>query len=305
MSMVSAESAVNLQLGRAALTPRQRWAIVVGHLIQKIRRISPTPVKLAILNWHRPFVGDALCIAKLNGFRIIVSPLDYCGCVLYYHGEYERYQTRAFKNLIEQTRPDVFLDVGANIGYYSLLAASSGVPNVVALEPSPEISSMLRESAALNSRLSPRIKIIQMAASDHEGEVSFWANDKSKNNFGLGSILQGMDQGGKSISVRCARLDTMLDDLPPGKLLCKMDVEGAEQLALDGMNRLVAERRPAFLLEVHPVELAKHGQSAAGVLESLRKKSYQLSVMRDGRESPLSPKDAIPEDTFCVIARPG
>jgi FkbM family methyltransferase len=302
--MLTDESAVNAQLGRPGLTSHQRWAIVVGYAIQRIRRISPTPIKLAILNLHRPHVGDALCIAKLDGFRIVVSPQDYCGCTLYYHGEYERYQTRAFMGLIREMVPDTFLDVGANIGYYSLMAAAKGVQKVIAFEPSPAISSMFQASIGLNPHLASRIKLIRLAASNQEGEITFWAN-QNKDNFGLGSVIGGVSkENSQSINVRSTRIDSLLSEIPPGKTLCKIDVEGAEQLALEGMTKTIAERRPAFLIEVHPIELRKLGQSAAGVIEGLLAKAYKLCTVQDGKELSLASGDSLPGENFFVVARP-
>jgi len=302
--MLTEENKINLELGRTALTLHQRCAIALGYAIQALRPISPTPVKLAILNLHRPHVGDALCIAKLQGFKVVVSPQDYCGCTLYYHGEYERYQTRAFRELIREIGPEVFLDVGANIGYYSLIAASSGIRHVIALEPSPAISRMFQASVALNPRIASRIRLIQLAASDHEGEINFWTN-QNKDNFGLGSVIGGVNnEATESIAVRCARIDSFLSEIPPGKTLCKIDVEGAEQLAINGMSATIDARRPALLLEIHPLELRKLGHSAAGVFDSLRRKSFKLSTIHDEKELPFNSASDLPADNFCMIARP-
>ena len=302
--MLADEEAVNLRLRQMRLTRRQRAAILVGYAIQALRPVSPSAVKLAALNLHRPCVGDALCIARLEGFRIIVSPRDYCGCVLYYHGIYEREQTRIFERLIEQLRPDTFLDIGANLGYYSLTAAAQGVARVISLEPSPEICEIFQASIALNPRLAPRIEPTQAAASDCDGEIAFWMND-SRENHGLGSIVgSARGHAAPEIGVRGVRVDSLLDGKPLGKLLCKIDVEGAEQRVLDGMSRTIEKSRPTFLIEVHPRELSQQGQSAGGFVECLRDRSYQLHVLASGKEIPLGAEHCETDANFCLVARP-
>jgi FkbM family methyltransferase len=142
---------------------------------------------------------------------------------------------------------DVFIDVGANIGFYSLLASSvnSGAP-VVAFEPHPVASSRLRENAALNSF--GNIHVRQVAAGSAAGSAMLTSDLGEQNRIWTG---EGNDA---SVQVPVVTLDGELTELgldPASVALVKIDTEGFEGEVLAGAGRLLDARPgPVWMVEI-------------------------------------------------------
>lgn len=290
----------------ARLTGLQRVAIGIGKPLSFLSRRSPDIITRVLLHLHRPLIGSCDVRITHGTFHIVVNPQDYCGGRLYYWGHYEPEQTEVFKSLLRRVAPATFLDVGANIGYYSLLAASQGIPKVISVEASPPIVQMLEASVAANPKLRERITVIPSAVSDKQGELTFYVN-RAEHNYGLGSIVRGQKEtGAQPVKVPCIQADTLVStqELPPGPLFCKIDIEGAELLALNGMVKVIEQKRPVFILEIHPEELAEMGQSAGAVLDFLWRYDYRIVRLEQGGEAPVDKSTILPEGNFWLIAYP-
>jgi len=131
----------------------------------------------------------------------------------------------------------LFLDVGANIGYYSLVAAQLVGPAgaVHAFEPSSGIRAKLEDNLRLNGLTN--VQVHGEAVSDRRGEVTFYESSWELNQ-GISSLLPG-----DSRSIVTTVTSTTLDDLTAqlgGRAidLIKMDIEGAEPFAIQGGQRL-------------------------------------------------------------------
>ncbi|NKE37410.1 FkbM family methyltransferase [Natronococcus sp. JC468] len=153
---------------------------------------------------------------------------------------------------------DVFYDVGANTGLYACLAASRG-SRVVAFEPYPPNVAELRRNAARNGI---DASIHEVALSDESGTVGFETEDGTNLNdpgadspgFGRGRITA--DRG--DLEVPAVRGDTLIDEgAAPPPTVVKIDVEGAESSAIDGLaGALSNDRCRVVYCEVHePSEL--------------------------------------------------
>lgn len=129
----------------------------------------------------------------------------------------------------------VFYDVGGHIGFFSVLAARLGA-RVVTFELLPENVSRIRRNAALNGL---EIEVVKAAAWDSSEGVSLVAGDSSSE--------WRAAPAGSSGSVS---LDEFAALHPPPDVI-KIDVEGAEARVLAGAARLLAERRPIVICEVH------------------------------------------------------
>lgn len=139
-------------------------------------------------------------------------------------------------------------DIGANVGYYTLLAAIhlEGA-QVHAFEPNPQVFSSLSHNTGLNSLTS--VHLSQKAMSDQDGDVCFFLppEDAASN----GSLIQGFASGQKPLMVESIRFDTYCAANNIARVdLIKMDVEGAEIKVLKGMGDLVDRWQPDFICEV-------------------------------------------------------
>ncbi|WP_053076756.1 FkbM family methyltransferase [Caenimonas sp. SL110] len=163
---------------------------------------------------------------------------------------------------------DVFLDVGANVGFFSLLGATLVGPagKVVAFEPVSENAQLLLRNLALNKV--SNVQLIEAAVADRVGTASF-EDGQSPSQGRLGT-------GGRSVPV--VTLDGLLaSGAIPVPQVIKMDIEGAESLALAGARGLLSAHRPKLLLSTHGY------QQQAQCLEFLHALGYSTVLRRDGR----------------------
>ncbi|HSR09271.1 MAG TPA: FkbM family methyltransferase [Bryobacteraceae bacterium] len=149
-----------------------------------------------------------------------------------------------FRELVKTSR--CFLDVGANFGIYTLVGCFTNANlQVIAMEPVPAISAVLRENVRCN-HLEGRVTVMQAAASKEEGSVPFHESDEPT----MGSLNVKGYRGfsGKLIQVRTLRLDSL--NVKPD--LIKIDVEGFEDVVLEGAEELLATGRPRIIPEANP-----------------------------------------------------
>lgn len=155
-------------------------------------------------------------------------------------------------NLIrESLRPgDIFYDIGANAGYFVLVAAESvgGNGKVFAFDPVPMHVAAIQEQITLN-KLDTICKVIPLAISDHIGEVDFLLPDRCANAHLLEISAPHIDNKhkGKVIQVFSTTLDSFISENPMPTLI-KMDIEGAEVIALNGANKLLSSPQPPKLI---------------------------------------------------------
>ncbi|HEY5228378.1 MAG TPA: FkbM family methyltransferase [Opitutaceae bacterium] len=194
-----------------------------------------------------------------RGFEIYTLAGDLTSDWIKLHGQHE-VATERF--ILDHLRPEgVFLDIGANIGYFALLAASTGSKSV-AFEPQPQIAGLLLNSVAHN-RLGHLIRVEQLALSD---SVAIMGMTSCPGNTGHAQ-LAGLDcEGAQPLAVTVLPLDSWLDANPTGPVsVCKIDTEGAELQVLAGMPRLIERDRPAVVLECIDDFLSEFGGSGPKV----------------------------------------
>lgn len=189
------------------------------------------------------------------------------GHALYIYKSWEYPITRLFKTLLQPTT--VFLDIGANIGYFSVLAATK-CNYVFAFEPVRAVFTELQANVALNGF--ENVEMHCVAVSDRNGDLPFYVVE-SRNN-GLSS-LAGFS-GGSEIIVPSVRLDSFLRGRPSPKVdLIKIDVEGAEERVIEGALELLSPHvAPDIIFERHP------SSSSDRLLKEL---GYQIFGLRHQR----------------------
>lgn len=120
------------------------------------------------------------------------------------------------------------LDIGANIGSYTLVASETGQP-IIAVEPHPAAFGMLRENVRRNKR--PNVTLLQTAASDHCGELLF----SDERALSLNQVLKS-DATRPTITVPCSTADALCQQLGHWPTIVKIDVEGHEAQVLRGFT---------------------------------------------------------------------
>jgi len=143
----------------------------------------------------------------------------------------------------------IFYDIGANIGFFSLLAARivGKDGRVIAFEPDPEIAARLREHVTRNDFRA--ISVEEKAVWSESSTVFFARTDpKMSPDRGLGHIVANCAID--TIQVDAVSMDEYVQAVPAPDFL-KCDVEGAEVEVFRGAQRLLTEKRPGVLCEMH------------------------------------------------------
>ncbi|MEA2709747.1 MAG: hypothetical protein QOF78_2348 [Phycisphaerales bacterium] len=205
----------------------------------------------------------------------------------YLDGTYEGHLQDA---LVRELKPgQVFWDVGANEGFFTLLAAKlvGDTGTIVAFEAHPDTCNQLRQQVAVNDLRN--VTIVQKAVADRSGKMSFV--DDAASTMARLAEARNTRAAGRMITVDATTLDDSVNCAGKKPTLLKIDVEGAEILVLRGADRLLRECRPTILVELHDAELAAE---ARAIFDSY---GYSLSDS-NGR--------VIPHDQYVrlVCARP-
>jgi len=169
-------------------------------------------------------------------------------------------------------------DVGANIGYVSLLLAHCVRPNgkVFAFEALPANAERIRRNVSLNA-LENRITLVEAAVADRGGEITFFVHQSVGMGKAAGSAGRREEQYQAEIKVPALSLDEFVyEQGHPAPDAVKMDIEGGEVLALPGMKRILAEYHPLLFLELHGPE------SEQAAWQSLTAAGYTLREMSPG-----------------------
>ena len=210
---------------------------------------------------------------RLGGYLYACDQRDSVAREVCYTGWYEPQETQIASRLLRTG--DVFVDVGANWGYFSLAAAHWVGPRgrIVAFEPEPRLHRMLASNIAANRLTS--IEAHQIAVAAGPGRLSFVAFRADDGNWGR-SHAAGP---GMATDFECATvgLDDALDAAGVGTVqLVKVDVEGGEAAVLAGMRAgLAAGRYRYVLLECHPALLADRGESEQACVNALIAAGYR------------------------------
>jgi FkbM family methyltransferase len=141
----------------------------------------------------------------------------------------------------------VFLDVGAHVGHWSLRLASKA-SRVISVEANPETASTLRRNIAMND-LGHKVEVVEVAAWDKPDRLRLW--DPYNQVAGGSTRVLPADNGDGT--VQAARLDYALAGVVDRVDLIKLDVEGADIHAIDGMSGLLKRLKPALFIELHDI----------------------------------------------------
>lgn len=245
----------------------QPWAsALIPFLRAFIRFTPPSSIREKLwLGYVDPYLAwrDHRFVASTLAGRLAGTTSDILQQYLYYFGTWEPHVTAFLRSRL---RPgDGFLDVGSNIGYFSLLAARCVGPTgcVVSVEASPQNFALLSANIARNRAA---IRALNCAASDKPGWLKIFAGDDG--NCGACTIAGNPDTQAHA-EVEAAPLDALLKPDEAAKIrLVKIDVEGAEAAVVAGMSSLLANCRQdcEFLIEIHPEMLARLDRTVDDVL---------------------------------------
>lgn len=211
---------------------------------------------------------------ELGGLSFRCDLRDSIAREVCFTGLYEPQDTALVQKLLgpEMT----FVDVGANWGYYTLLAAHlvGQRGRVVSFEPDPRLFPLLMENIEYNGLAN--VSALQVAAADKAGALILSGYDTNGDNYGLSRLVEREQTNATSFQVQARSIDIVLNELELDYIdLLKMDIEGAEDMALQGMiDGLSRHRFRRVLLELHPTMLGERGVKPQSILDLMSSMGY-------------------------------
>jgi FkbM family methyltransferase len=232
-------------------------------------------------------------------FKVDLNDRSGVGRQLYERGMTEDEETRWLTNVL---RPGMtVVDVGANIGYYSVLAAqqvgASG--RVLAFEPDPRNYQLLLENIALNN--AANVLAFNTALGERKGGAKLRLSPDNHGDHRLWASSTACN-GREEVDVSVERLEDVLVDHDVGTIdLMKVDVQGYEYHVQSGMASLLASGKVhAILSEFWPDGIDSAGGSAHGYLVRFLSSGYTLSAMVGGEWVPCESA----EDVMSMVPGP-
>jgi FkbM family methyltransferase len=238
---------------------------------------------------YRALEPSGLITAQVGGSRISAHPGQRdLALILLGEGEWDRQQTRLFESLLVPGM--TFVDVGAHIGYYTLLGAHRVGPRgrVYAFEPAPENFRALQRNISQNGLSNVVAESLAVTGQSGRAQLTVSETDSASHS------LAGSLASGRKVEVETTSLDEYFagNDTPID--VVKLDAEGAEPEILEGMQQILA-RNPDVVLfvEIYPRAMEALGRSPEAFLERLRQLGFALVPFDENRaaEPPLEPED--------------
>jgi FkbM family methyltransferase len=239
--------------------------------LQVRTRLTGTPVLVPFVGGTRIFVGAGYTGANGN----------------YYWGLHE-FSDMAF--VLHYLRADdLFIDVGANIGSYTLLASGAVGARTIAFEPVPETLQRFRANCSANG-LGSRVDVREVCVGASTGTVSFSINADTMN-----GIVTG-DDARPSIQVPLRPLDGEVKDVPA---LIKIDAEGSDDDVLAGATELLRGRQPMVLL-IETLGGGAFGRDKNRTMQRLAQCGF-LHCRYDPRSRKIEPMSAAPSNNYLFV----
>jgi FkbM family methyltransferase len=223
-----------------------------------------------------------------QGFRLWVDLRDTGVSIPCLFGTYEPAETQFLATVLAEG--DGFIDVGANVGWHTMNASLSIGPTgrIYAFEPRTETRELLEASVAANG-LQGVVLVHGVAVGDSSSDATlYWPQGTA--NPGGSSLARPLDGEWREETVRVCTLDSMAINHRIKAL--KIDIEGAEPMAIHGGAALIHEHRPVILSEVHDEQLrAVSGSSAHEYVGQVAAMGYEPKLLNaDGTLDVLSPR---------------
>ncbi|WP_329148446.1 FkbM family methyltransferase [Streptomyces sp. NBC_01456] len=214
-------------------------------------------------------------VRSAAGDAFAVDTKDLIQRYLYLFGVWEPHMSHWLETRLEPG--DVFVDVGANIGVFSVLGSRlvGSTGSVVAIEASPTFHRRVLQHAELNH--CENIRAANVAVSDERKTLTFVL--ASSNNMGANSIVPYDGSAESSFEMEAFSIaDVLTPDEVARARVIKIDVEGAEGSVVRGLEPLLGELRTdvEIALEITPDRMELLGDSAEELLETMRKHGFHM-----------------------------
>jgi FkbM family methyltransferase len=226
--------------------------------------------KLFHLGKKRSLFNTPFIFKFRPGTRMYVDIKDFIQINIFFHKYYEKPETLVWLEMVKQAK--VIFDIGANVGYYSLIAAGNSKANIFSFEPISSTFEKMVKNKNLNKFVN--IKPFRNVVSDKRGMAKIYLGDQL--NRGMSSMIKSELLSDEFEEVEAIVLDEFCQRHSIDKVdLVKIDVEGSEMLVLGGMNKILDVSHPLIMIEVDKETQAKFGYSIYDIYNILGDKGYK------------------------------
>lgn len=232
------------------------------------------------------------------GFKMFVDPCDrFISQAIKKRGFYDRRGSAIIKNALKNG--DVFINVGAHIGYFSLLAASrvGNEGHVFAFEPAPANFHLLLKNITLNK--CENITAIRRAVLEKEKKVNLYFSDT---NTGDHRVYKPSEKR-KFIEIDAINLDNFFDKRNKRIDFIKIDVQGSEMSVLKGMKKILKKKTLKMFIEFWPHGITANGDDPRKLLDLIVENGFKIiSPVMKIRDllNTYTPKNQKYENLFCI-----
>ena len=213
---------------------------------------------------------------ELFGNKMYLKKQSFVSWKLSQEGIYEETETRYVMDQIKEGQ--IVLDIGANIGYYTLIFANlvGKKGHVFAFEPEPDNFDVLKKNVETNNYKNTTTE--NLAVSNKIGNIKLYL---SKSNVGQHKIFPSKMTSDDYVNVNVTTIDEYfkLSDLYDKISFIKIDVEGAEMGVLQGMDNLLEKNRLTLLMEFDPKLMIEYNVSPQDLLNFLVSKGFVLNYV--------------------------
>ena len=252
---------------------------VIRRLVSEVASRSPASARMGMANLY-------------NGQRMRVDLADYIGQQLAAEGSFERKMVETAMSHVHSG--DVFLDVGAHMGFYTLVAsrAVGERGSVHCFEPGDKQHRLLSENVRINGLSNVRVN--KKGVSNKKGTATFV--EGPSRNLGESYVSEGSSGGGPSIEL--VTLDEYCREMGITAVgAMKVDVEGLEEFVFQGATDVLGRLRPrAIVYESVGEHAAKFGSSPEKVHAIIRSHGYRIRAFRHDRVVELDACTETPRD---------
>lgn len=247
--------------------------------------------KMRLVRTLSPYMhreGETRTATSRYGYTMKCSMNDWIQWQIHYFGDYLA-EAKYARYLISESRPgDIFIDIGANVGYYSLLMSKLvGAEGLVySYEAFESTYQRLLENLKLNDATNVVASQVAVASSSGKLDIEIIAED----NIGAARVSRNSTES-RTTTVSSNTIDQMLqgEDLSTLRFL-KMDIEGFEVEALIGAIETLRRFKPTCLIEIHRDQLATFGASPEELFGFMGELGYQAHhISDDGTLEPAGP----------------